>query len=255
MTQPVFARANDPSRRVDAVTFAPTATKGGWGRDLRLVLTTIGFTSLAWLIIGGLLMGWLWKDRPDEEPLVTDADRALTDADRALANGGADRAARQGYASALPVRAPGASLVIPVAGVKPAMLTDTFNAARAGGARSHDAIDIMAAAGTPVMAAASGSVEKLFDSEEGGRTIYIRSGDGNWIYYYAHLQGYVPGLAEGQAIRAGEPIGRVGSTGNADPAAPHLHLAVMQMAPGEEWYEGSAVNPFPLLAGQRREGR
>ena len=102
MTQPVFARANDPSRRVDAAASAPVA-KGGWGRDLRLVLTTIGFTSLAWLIIGGLLMGWLWSDRPDEEPLVTDADRALTDADRALADGGADRSARQRSASALAV--------------------------------------------------------------------------------------------------------------------------------------------------------
>lgn len=247
MTQPVFARANDPSRRVDAAAPAPVA-KGGWGRDLRLVLTTIGFTSLAWLIIGGLLMGWLWSDRPDEEPLVSDADRALAD-------GGSDPITRQPSAPAPPVRAPGASLAIPVAGVKPAMLTDTYTASRAGGARSHDAIDIMAAAGTPVMAAASGSVEKLFDSEEGGTTIYIRSGDGNWIYYYAHLQGYAPGLAEGQAIRAGEPIGRVGSTGNADPAAPHLHLAVMRMAPGQEWYEGSAINPFPLLAGQRKQGR
>ena len=142
-------------------------------------------------------------------------------------------------------------LAIPVAGVKAADLIDTFTQARAGGARIHDAIDIMAGEGTPVVAAAPGTVEKLFNSQGGGGiTAYVRSPDGKWIYYYAHLQRYAPGLAEGQQIERGAPIGNVGHTGNANPAGPHLHFAIHRMAPGESWHEGSAINPYPLLAGK-----
>lgn len=142
-------------------------------------------------------------------------------------------------------------LAIPVAGIRPEDLSDTFSDARAGGARVHDAIDIMAPAGTPVVAAAPGMVEKLFFSEGGGGiTAYVRSEDGKWIYYYAHLQDYAPGLAEGRRLARGDPIGRVGSTGNASPDGPHLHFAVHRMAPGESWHQGRAVNPYPLLAGQ-----
>lgn len=230
---------------------APKGRRGEFGRDARIVLTTIGFTSLAWLVIGGLLMGWLWTNRPDEDrPIRTNADRAITDGGQDVVSAEPDYLPPP---RVLPP-APGASLIVPVAGVKPETLVDTYSEARAGGARSHDAIDIMARAGTPVIAAASGSVEKLFESDDGGRTIYIRSGDGNWIYYYAHLQDYAPGLSEGQAVRAGDQLGRVGSTGNADAAAPHLHFAVMRMSRGEDWHEGDAVNPYPLLAGQRSGG-
>ena len=148
-----------------------------------------------------------------------------------------------------------AGLSIPVAGVKMGDLSDTFSQARAGGARLHDAIDIMAAEGTPVVAAADGTVEKLFNSQGGGGiTVYIRSPDQRWIYYYAHLQGYAPGLAEGQRVRRGQVIGRVGHTGNANPAGPHLHFAIHRMQPGEKWHQGAAINPFPLLAGKRASG-
>jgi murein DD-endopeptidase MepM/ murein hydrolase activator NlpD len=143
-------------------------------------------------------------------------------------------------------------LAIPVPGVRREALTDTYSAARAGG-RVHDAIDIMAARGTPVVAAAPGTLEKLFFSHGGGGiTAYVRSADGAWMYYYAHLDGYAAGLHEGQAIRQGDPIGRVGSTGDASPDAPHLHFAVYRMAPGERWWQGSAVNPYPLLGGKAR---
>jgi murein DD-endopeptidase MepM/ murein hydrolase activator NlpD len=145
-----------------------------------------------------------------------------------------------------------AGLAVPVAGIKPEQLSDTFTQARAGGARLHDAIDIMAPEGTPVVAAADGTIEKLFDSKGGGGiTVYIRSPDQRWTYYYAHLQGYAPGLAEGQKVRRGQVIGRVGHTGNANPAGPHLHFAINRMQPGEKWYDGSPVNPYPLLAGKR----
>ncbi|HWW64184.1 MAG TPA: M23 family metallopeptidase [Sphingomonadaceae bacterium] len=137
-------------------------------------------------------------------------------------------------------------LIVPVAGVKPGELVDTFAQARAAGT-SHDAIDIMAPRGAEVRAAAPGRIEKLFHSEKGGNTIYVRSPDRRWIYYYAHLDAYRAGLHEGQTVAQGEAIATVGSTGNADPAAPHLHFAINRMAPGEDWYEGTPINPYPLL--------
>jgi murein DD-endopeptidase MepM/ murein hydrolase activator NlpD len=144
-----------------------------------------------------------------------------------------------------------AGLAIPVQGVKQGELVDTFTQARAGG-RVHDAIDIMAAEGTPVIAAADGTIEKLFFSNGGGGiTIYERSNDGKWTYYYAHLQAYAPGLAEGQRVRQGQVIGRVGHTGNANAAGPHLHFAINRMGPGQKWYQGEPINPYPLLAGKQ----
>jgi murein DD-endopeptidase MepM/ murein hydrolase activator NlpD len=146
-------------------------------------------------------------------------------------------------------------LAIPVAGIKPGQLVDTYTQARAGGARTHDAIDIMAAEGTPVVAAAPGRVEKLFFSVGGGGiSAYVRSSDQRWVYYYAHLQSYVPGLAEGQQVERGQLIGRVGQTGNASPDGPHLHFAILRMNPGEKWYQGTAINPYPLLAGKPANG-
>ncbi|HEX6073221.1 MAG TPA: M23 family metallopeptidase [Sphingomicrobium sp.] len=146
-----------------------------------------------------------------------------------------------------------AGLAIPVAGVKQGQLLDTFDQARAAG-RRHDAIDIMAAEGAPVIAAADGTVEKLFNSVRGGITIYERSADRRWIYYYAHLQSYAPGLREGQRVRRGQIIARVGHTGDASAAGPHLHFAINQMAPGERWWHGTPINPYPLLAGKKTAG-
>ena len=148
-----------------------------------------------------------------------------------------------------------AGLALPVQGIQAKQLTDTFTQARAGGARIHDAIDIMAPEGTPVLAATNGTVEKLFFSEGGGGiTAYIRSPDQHWTYYYAHLQGYAPGLAEGQQVKQGQFIGRVGHTGNASAEGPHLHFAINQMRPGEKWWQGTPINPYPLLAGKRTSG-
>jgi murein DD-endopeptidase MepM/ murein hydrolase activator NlpD len=142
-------------------------------------------------------------------------------------------------------------LAIPVAGVKAGQLVDTFTQARAGGARVHDAIDIMAPEGTPVFAAAPGTVEKLFFSNGGGGiSVYVRSDDGAWTYYYAHLRNYAAGLHEGQRINRGDAIGFVGHTGNASAEGPHLHMAINRMQPGEKWYQGSPINPYPLLAGK-----
>ncbi len=147
-------------------------------------------------------------------------------------------------------------LAIPVSGVTAERLVDTYTQARAGGARVHDAIDIMAPAGTPVVSATEGTVEKLYFSRGGGGiTVYVRSPDRQWIYYYAHLQEYAPGLNEGQRVARGDRLGTVGSTGNANPAGPHLHFAVHRASPDDPWYEGTPVNPYPLLAGAQAAQR
>ena len=148
-----------------------------------------------------------------------------------------------------------AGLAIPVAGVRKEQLLDTFTQSRASGSRAHDAIDIMAAAGTPVLAATPGTVEKIFFSEGGGgKTVYVRSDDRRWSYYYAHLQDYAAGLHEGQRVQRGQVLGTVGSTGNANPAGPHLHFAINRMQPGQKWYDGEPINPYPLLAGKKVSG-
>lgn len=150
------------------------------------------------------------------------------------------------------VREADAGLAIPVEGITTRSLVDTYRASRGGGRRVHNAIDIMAPRGTPILAAAAGTVERLHNSRLGGITIYIRSEDNQWVHYYAHLDAYAPGLAVGQRIEQGQNIGTVGFTGNANPAGPHLHFAVYRMANGQRWYQGTPVNPYPLLARSAR---
>lgn len=146
---------------------------------------------------------------------------------------------------------PGTNLLLPVQGIEPAQLTDTFDDARGGGSRVHEALDIMAPRGTPVLAATSGTIEKLFTSDAGGLTIYQFGPRREHTYYYAHLDRYAAGLREGQAVRRGEVIGYVGSTGNASEDAPHLHFAIFVLGPEKRWWQGTAIDPYPLLAKQR----
>lgn len=142
----------------------------------------------------------------------------------------------------------GAGLLLPVQGVRPAQLHDTFAEGRGGGTRAHEALDIMAPRGTPVLAAVDGTVEKLFESVPGGLTIYEFDQDRTHAYYYAHLDRYADGLAEGAALRRGDVIGYVGSTGNAAEDAPHLHFAIFVLGPEKRWWQGTAIDPYPLLA-------
>ena len=143
-------------------------------------------------------------------------------------------------------------LTVPVSGVARTALTDNFHDARDDGARLHEGIDILAPVGTAIVAAAPGRIEKLFTSEKGGITVYIRSGDRRITYYYAHLAGYAMDLREGAAVRAGDVIGYVGSSGDADPGAPHLHFEIMRKDPSASWSEGRSVNPYPLLVSDRK---
>jgi peptidoglycan LD-endopeptidase LytH len=137
-------------------------------------------------------------------------------------------------------------LIIPVVGVRPEQLQDTFSDARSEG-RVHDAIDIAAAAGTPVVAAADGEIIKLFQSERGGTTIYQLSPDKKLVYYYAHLQRYADGLTEGKFVRQGEVIAYVGDTGNAGAGNYHLHFSISVIADPKRYWEGTNINPYPLL--------
>jgi murein DD-endopeptidase MepM/ murein hydrolase activator NlpD len=139
--------------------------------------------------------------------------------------------------------------------VKADQLTDTFSDSRGGGSRSHEALDIMAPRGTPVVAAAAGTVEKLFHSDAGGNTIYVRSPDRATIHYYAHLDRYADGLHEGESVTQGQTLGAVGSTGDASPDAPHLHFEIMRTTPDAKWYEpATPINPYPLLTGKQSQG-
>ena len=138
------------------------------------------------------------------------------------------------------------NLIIPVAGVKPEQLMDTFGDARSEG-RLHDAIDIPAPAGTPVLAAADGRIVKLFQSERGGTTIYQLGPSQDVIFYYAHLAGYAPGLAEGNNVRQGDVIAYVGDTGNAGTGNYHLHFSIAMVSDPKRYWEGTTINPYPLL--------
>jgi murein DD-endopeptidase MepM/ murein hydrolase activator NlpD len=141
--------------------------------------------------------------------------------------------------------APG-KLLVPVEGIKASELADTFNQPR-GKERHHEALDIMAPKGRKVLAAADGKVVKLFTSKPGGLTVYQFDPTGTYAYYYAHLDRYAEGLKEGAVLKRGDLVGYVGTTGNADPAAPHLHFAVFALSPEKQWWKGTPVNPFPLL--------
>jgi len=140
------------------------------------------------------------------------------------------------------------SLLVPVLGVAAWQLSDTFNEKR--GMRPHEALDIPAVRGTPVIAADDGRIAKLFKSIPGGLTIYQFDPSHRFAYYYAHLDAYAADVAEGKQVRRGEVIGYVGSTGNANPAAPHLHFAILELGPEKRWWQGTAINPYPFLTGR-----
>jgi len=138
------------------------------------------------------------------------------------------------------------NLLLPVDGVRRSDLRDTFYAERSG-ARTHEALDIMASRGTAVRAVEDGTIQKLFTSKAGGLTIYEFEPSDTYCYYYAHLDRYADGLREGQSVHKGDLIGYVGSTGNASEDAPHLHFAIFRLTPERQWWKGEAIDPYPVL--------
>lgn len=137
-------------------------------------------------------------------------------------------------------------LAVPVEGVPRRRLKDTFHDGRGKG-RAHKAIDIMAPWGTPVLAADDGRVARMSRNRGGGLALYQVDASGRFVYYYAHLAGYADGLREGQALRRGDLIGYVGTTGNAPAHAPHLHFAVLLLKGEKRLWGGEAVNPYGAL--------
>lgn len=141
-------------------------------------------------------------------------------------------------------------LRIPVEGIAPGALRDMFDQRR--GAGRHEALDIPAPRGTPVLAADDGRIAKLFTSVPGGLTIYQFDPGSNYAYYYAHLDRYAEGVREGAAVKSGDLLGYVGTTGNAPPDSPHLHFAIFKLGVERAWWKGTPVNPYPLLRGNPR---
>lgn len=147
--------------------------------------------------------------------------------------------------STAPVAAAGPrDLIVPIKGVSVDRLVDSWGSPRDGG-RRHEGVDIMVPAWTPVRAAASGTIVKLYSSSRGGVTVYQRDATGRLILYYAHLNGYVPGLREGMRVKQGQAIAFVGQTGNA--TLPHLHFEVHRANAAGQWWRGEAVNPYLAL--------
>ncbi|HVE49579.1 MAG TPA: M23 family metallopeptidase [Casimicrobiaceae bacterium] len=140
-------------------------------------------------------------------------------------------------------------LAVPVEGVAQSALRDTYRETRGG--RAHEALDIAAPRGTKVFAVDHGTVVKLFDSVRGGVSLYQFDSSGTLVYYYAHLDGYAPGIREGAALKRCDVIGYVGTTGNAPPHAPHLHFAVFALGPEKRWWTATPINPYSALRSER----
>jgi peptidoglycan LD-endopeptidase LytH len=185
-----------------------------------------------------------WRLHEFDGPAVRDAGVRLQQEDSHPAVLGTTGLVAEGDAAAILKER---RLTMPVAGTRPETLRDNYSDTRSGG-RAHEALDIMAARGTPVLAADAGSIAKLFTSRAGGLTIYQFDPTNTFCYYYAHLDRYEPGLAEGQPVSRGQRIGFVGSSGNAARDAPHLHFAIFRLGPERQWWKGEAMNPYPLLA-------
>ncbi|HTM96590.1 MAG TPA: M23 family metallopeptidase [Croceibacterium sp.] len=199
-----------------------------WADRILTIVVTATVTSAAWIVAAGT-------------GLLPTADRA----ERTTARG-ASEAVNDDAAGATPI----GGLIVPVSGVARTALSDSYQDAR-GSERVHEAIDIAAPRGTPVIAAAPGTIEKLFQSQDGGNTIYQRSEDRRTIYYYAHLDSYAPDIQEGRKVARGQTLGAVGSTGNASETAPHLHFAILRTVPKADWWDmGTAIDPYPVLRGR-----
>lgn len=195
------------------------------------------------------------EEQRQKEPIQrNDEPRDVSPGDSVAVDDAADTVGFASPDSRLPdriLRSP-SGLVIPVAGIAPSELYDSFDDGRSEG-RSHDALDIPAPEGTPVLAATGGEILRFFTSERGGLTIYQRGDDG-LIYYYAHLQGYAPGIGEGMRVEAGDVIAWVGNTGNAGPDNYHLHFAIWSPEREDSYWDGVPINPYPLLTGTQLAG-
>jgi murein DD-endopeptidase MepM/ murein hydrolase activator NlpD len=138
-------------------------------------------------------------------------------------------------------------LAFPVEGVEPESLIDSFTDPRGAGTRRHRAVDILAPRRTPVRAVDAGRIARLERSASGGISVYQLDPEERYCYYYAHLDGYAPGLAEGARVERGQLLAYVGTTGNAPRTTPHLHFAIYRLSEAKRWWAGTAVNPYTVF--------
>lgn len=137
-------------------------------------------------------------------------------------------------------------LLLPVRGVPASALQSSFDDRR-GANRRHEAIDILAPRHTPVLAVEDGTIARLHFSQAGGVTVYQYDPNRTYVYYYAHLQRYAPGLGDGDTVTRGDTLGYVGTTGNAPEDTPHLHFAIYKLSTPSRWWQGTAIDPFAVL--------
>lgn len=224
---------------------------GTWVAVVLTAVITAAATSAVWLAIFNL--------REEQRPVATPAATTTVPASSPPSTGSTSVPAKPQLPSELANQADyrvlaERRLTIPVSGTVAAHLTDMFGDDRGGGTRAHQALDIMAPRGTPVVAVEDGRIEKLFNSDAGGITIYQFDPTRTYSYYYAHLDRYAEGLTEGKTVKRGEVIGYVGFTGNANPEGPHLHFGIFKLGPDKRWHEGEPINPFPVLGGTAQPG-
>ncbi len=177
---------------------------------------------------------------PEETPVAESTSQIQSDANQTTTNANAQST------TIAEAAVPSGKIMIPVVGVRREQIRDTFNDARSEG-RVHNANDIMAAGGTPIVACADGEIAKFFDSARGGITIYQFSSDHKFVYYYAHLQRRADNVKEHDFVKQGTVIGYVGDTGDAAPGNYHLHFEIMIAADPQKYYKGTDINPYPLL--------
>ncbi len=221
--------------------------------------TRLHAVALACAAAVGFAAGWILRAHPPGPPLSIDADIALPTPARATEvntreRAGDDRTVRPPAATAtagLDESSPAVDalqakdLRIPIDGADVANWRGQFGDPREHGGRAHEAVDIMAPRNTPIHAVEDGTIAKLFFSTGGGgNTVYEFDPSGRFCYYYAHLERYADGLAEGQHVDRGDIIGFVGTSGNAPPDRPHLHFAIFELTPERHWWKGQPIDPY-----------
>ena len=191
-----------------------------------------------------------WTPEPGEDmdsPIIEAGDApAATGTSGGPAPSAPPPEARIGVPADSPSELANRKLVIPVDGITADQLVRTFDEERSG-SRQHQAIDILAPRNTPVRAVEDGVIARLFTSRAGGVTIYQFDPTGRYCYYYAHLERYADGLKEGAAVRKGDLLGYVGTSGNAPKDTPHLHFAVFRLTADKRWWEGTPLDPYDIL--------
>lgn len=225
---------------------------------------TFAFGAAAGFVLGALFAGLIigkYGAPPAAAPAIVRTDDGLADVDAPILEEGAPAATPAPPAADSPERRadPTATplppspddlkrraLAMPVEGIRPEQLVDSFSDKRSG-TRIHEALDILAPKNTPVKAVEDGTIARLFYSKAGGTTIYQFDPTEQFCYYYAHLERYADGLQEGAKVRKGQVLGYVGTSGNAPKDAPHLHFAVFRLTASKHWWEGTPIDPYPAL--------